>query len=358
MSNRLRLKPAEWPLGDQQLWAEAQKPPGFLEAPKPASQWSPKRCAIVELSYGYWLGWLSRHGHLVPQQDPGERATQELVLQYITDLRARVAPESVSMMVGALVRMLQALAPHKDWDWLQRLYAHAKRTARPQRPRTAHAVPPEQLFDLGLHLMGSPCPSKRASEFHHSTRYRDGLIIATLISCPIRISNLEQIEIGTHLRFDTDRYWLSFPAEETKTREPVMGDLPPSLTPWIEEYLKVHRPMLLARGKGAATRRLWLDNAGKPMTERAIRDQLNERTRSAFGRNVWPHLFRHCAVTGLVDFAPEQIAIAPDLLGHSSLQTTQKHYILARGTRAHQAVQKSLSDARQEARRRLGRSGR
>jgi integrase len=52
--------------------------------------------------------------------------------------------------------------------------------------------------------------------------------------------------------------------------------------------------------------------------------------------------------------APEDIAIAPDLLGHSSLQTTQKYYILARGTRAHEAVQNSLSDARQEARKRVG----
>ena len=32
---------------------------------------------------------------------------------------------------------------------------------------------------------------------------------------------------------------------------------------------------------------------------------------------------------GLVDSAPQDIAIAPDLLGHASLQTTQKHYILA-----------------------------
>jgi hypothetical protein len=73
MSNRLRLKPAEWPLGDQQLWAEVQKPPGFLETPKPASQWSPRRRAIVERDYGQWLGWLLRRGHLVSDMDPGER---------------------------------------------------------------------------------------------------------------------------------------------------------------------------------------------------------------------------------------------------------------------------------------------
>jgi site-specific recombinase XerD len=202
--------------------------------------------------------------------------------------------------------------------------------------------------------MGGPCQSKRVSEYHPATQYRDGLMIATLISCPVRIANFERIEIGEHLLRDGDNYWLSFPAADTKTGESFMGDLPPSLTPWIERYLSDHRPLLLARGKGAATRRLWVDRCGQPMQDRSIREQINKRTRSAFGRNVWPHLFRHCAVTGLVDMAPEQIAIAPDLLGHSSLQTTQKYYILARGTRAHQAVQQSLSEARQEARRRLG----
>jgi integrase/recombinase XerD len=97
-----------------------------------------------------------------------------------------------------------------------------------------------------------------------------------------------------------------------------------------------------------------VEQCGKPMTQHAIPDQINKRARRAFGRNVWPHLFRHCAVTGLVDRAPEQIAIAPDLLGHASLQTTQKHYILARGTRAHQAVQTCLSEAQEARKRHLG----
>jgi hypothetical protein len=184
------------------------------------------------------------------------------------------------------------------------------------------------------------------------TQYRDELVIATLINCPVRISNLEQIETGKHLLFDGD-YWLSFPEKETKTGEPFTGDLPASLPPWMEGYLNTHRPALLARGKDLATKRLWVDRWGQPMREHSMRDQINLRTRAAFGRNVWPHLFRHCALTGLVDHAPEQIAIAPDLLGHSSLQTTQKHYVLARGTRAHQAAQRSISEARQEARKRF-----
>src|SRR5918992_4948036 len=111
MSEPLRLKTIEWPALDRQLWAEAQRSPGFLEASKPASQWSPNRRKIVESAYGQWLFWLLRHGHLAADVGPGERAPPELVLQFVTDLRARVAPYSVSMMVCALLRMLQVLAP-------------------------------------------------------------------------------------------------------------------------------------------------------------------------------------------------------------------------------------------------------
>lgn len=39
-------------------------------------------------------------------------------------------------------------------------------------------------------------------------------------------------------------------------------------------------------------------------------------------------------MTELVDVAPEEIGIAADLLGHSGLQTTQKHYLHAQGMTA------------------------
>ena len=51
------------------------------------------------------------------------------------------------------------------------------------------------------------------------------------------------------------------------------------------------------------------------MSSRAIRRQIEARTQHAFGKPAWPHLFRDCAVTELVDTAPEEIGIAPDLLG-------------------------------------------
>jgi integrase/recombinase XerD len=50
------------------------------------------------------------------------------------------------------------------------------------------------------------------------------------------------------------------------------------------------------------------------MSSNAIRAQIESRTRDAFGKAVWPHLFRDCAVTELVDSAPDEIGLAPDLI--------------------------------------------
>jgi hypothetical protein len=66
-------------------------------------------------------------------------------------------------------------------------------------------------------------------------------------------------------------------------------------------------------------------------------------------------LFRDCAVRELVDCAPEDIGIAPDLLGHGDLRTTKKHYIQAHGMTAHVRVQEMIARRRAVARRNHGR---
>jgi integrase/recombinase XerD len=121
-----------------------------------------------------------------------------------------------------------------------------------------------------------------------------------------------------------------------------------------DSWLQVHRAhlQLIAEEKGqggGVGGHLWFDRYGRPMRSAAIRQQIEERTKEAFGRHVWPHLFRDCAVTELVDCGPEEIGIAPDLLGHADLQTTRKHYIQAIGMRAHLRVQEVIAARRRAA---------
>jgi integrase len=123
------------------------------------------------------------------------------------------------------------------------------------------------------------------------------------------------------------------------------------LTSYIDGWLQVHRTrlQLMARGEGQVGGHLWLDRYGRPKRGAAIRTQIEIRTKQAFGRHVWPHLFRDCAVTELVDCAPEEIGIAPDLLGHADLATTKKHYIQAVGMKAHARVQEVIAARRRAA---------
>ena len=175
----------------------------------------------------------------------------------------------------------------------------------------------------------------------------------------MRIKNLTNLVIGQHLVFDGCAYGLKLSAAETKTGRPYHAPVPPELTPYIDGWLQVDRPKIQMIGArkgqvGTVGGHLWLNRYGRPMHSAAIRHQIESRTEQAFGNAIWPHLFRDCAVTELVDIAPEEIGIAPDLLGHAHLQTTKKHYIQAVGMKAHARVQEVIAARRRAATSRRG----
>jgi integrase/recombinase XerD len=212
-------------------------------------------------------------------------------------------------------------------------------------------VPATELFDLGIALIDS-C-DRGQNSIYKATRYRDGLLIALLISCPMRLKNFAGLMVSQHLAFDGHDYRVNLTAAETKTGRPYVAAVPPELTPYIERWLQVYRPLPLRANATRATvnieKHLWIDRSGKPMTSHAIHEQIKLRTKEAFGDGIWPHLFRDCAVTELVDSAPEEIGIAPELLAHARLQTTQKHYIQAQGMTAHRRVQELITAGRRDA---------
>jgi len=113
----------------------------------------------------------------------------------------------------------------------------------------------------------------------------------------------------------------------------------------------VHRPnlQLIATGGVEAWGHVWLDCFGKPMSGRTIQRIFSWWTERAFGKAIRPHLFRDIAVTELVDDAPEEIGLAPDLLGHADLRTTRKFYIQSLGMKAHAKIQDVIAARRRAA---------
>jgi integrase len=352
-SRRLCLPLDHWPAIDRVGWLAAQEPAGFLEALKPASKWSTGSQVITEQAYGRWLAFLDRNQALDPSSAPGDRATVDNLREFVADLQGRMAPVSVSIVAGNLLRMLRVLEPHRDWTVLARVCRHLKRTAVPSRDKLSRMVAATDLLALGIGLMET-WAGVRPQQVYKATRFRDGLLISILICCPMRLRNLTEIMIGRHLLFDGRAYRLEFTCAETKTGRLYHAAVPPELTAYVEDYLRVHRPRLqtFARADGRDTDgRLWLGRHGKPLSSGAIRRLIVARTTEAFGRAIFPHLFRDIAVTELVDFAPDEIAIASDLLGHADLRTTRKHYIQAQGMMAHVRVQEVIAARRRAARR-------
>jgi len=343
----LCIKPHAWPAIDQLRYREAREVTSFMGAPKPARKWSPARCRNVEQGYGQWLSFLARHGWLDVEAQPEARVMPDRVRLFVVQLRERVSSCSAAMIFEGFARMIIVMASDRDWSWLRVAITNLKASARPEKDKRGHMVDARQLLALGVDLMDQALDM--GDRYHAATCMRDGLLIAVLASCPVRIANLTAIEIGRHLLFDSDRYRLFFTEEETKTAHPYQAELSPALSPYIDIWLRDHRRRLLAHGDGTKTDRLWIDRWGKPMGARPIRAQIEKRTYDAFGRHVWPHLARSIAATSFVDHAPDMVALVPDLLGHTVDQTAHKHYILANAARAHAAVQTAFEARRMAA---------
>jgi hypothetical protein len=83
-------------------------------------------------------------------------------------------------------------------------------------------------------------------------------------------------------------------------------------------------------------------------TADAIRvgNQESQLCRSEFFAQMMgnPHLFRDCVATPIALEDPEHVHIAADLLGHTTLEFTQRHYIQAQTRVACSTYQGTLED--------------
>jgi integrase/recombinase XerD len=93
---------------------------------------------------------------------------------------------------------------------------------------------------------------------------------------------------------------------------------------------------------------------GARLTEGALQKLLRRHTRAQFGHTVNCHLFRDCVASSVADDDPVNIRIAADLLGHRSLQTTQRSYITANQRVALRRIANIIREQRRAVRRRAG----
>jgi integrase len=324
-------------------------PCGPLDVGSVALTWSAARRKMVVYRYGQWLNWLALRGILDPEAAPAARLIPERVAQYVGALGELVAPQSVWMQVDGLFAFMRATQPEHDWTWLRRIVGRLKVNAPPSKNKRTRVVPTLDLFNLGVSLMENPGRRGGAKTVRIATRFRDGLIIALLAARPIRLGNLEMIEIDRHIVFERGRYWLRFAVEETKTSRAIDEPCPDALTAYIARYVDHVRPYLLtlcSDRREAETRRLWINRHGRPMAWHAIHEQIKYQTQLELGVAINPHLFRDCLATSVAIEDPDHVRVAAAMLGHATLATTNRYYNQATSIEAGRALSRQVAQRR------------
>ena len=335
-SPKLLLPWDAWPEADRRAWEAAVRPGDVLEDGGPASHWAPRTKRTILYGYRRWLGHLAINDPDQLTSAPMERIHAESIRNYVETLDASITPAGTFNYVKHLYYAARVMGPERDWAWLGEIARRLEQRVVPtnKRPRMVSA---SRLFELGIELMTK---AEQADDMVPRTRallYRDGLIIALLAARPFRRRTFAVIEIGTSLVRVGDGYALVFSPDETKNHRAVETFVPGVLVPYVESYLTAHRPNIFGAGSHQG---LWASAKGRPMTEEAIYERVCLHTRDAFGRSINPHLFRDCLATEIAIEDPVNVRIAADMLGHISLETTERYYIQAASLeigRKHQA---------------------
>ena len=163
--------------------------------------------------------------------------------------------------------------------------------------------------------------------------------------------NFAGMRLGRHLTKVGGCWQILFAADETKSHVPYEATFPSALTPRLEQYLDVHRPVLM-RGEQADGKTdaqpihpeldaLWVSEIGTQLVPEVFQRRIFDHTRQEFGHGISPHFFRDCAATSIAVDNPKHIGDASLVLSHAGHAMTEKHYNHARSlevSRKHSAT--------------------
>ena len=346
------IQPRHWPTVDRERWIEAIQPSSIFDAKEgDLSELAPITIKGIAHGYGQWLNWLHHEEPSLLMLRPGDRASIDRFRAYHSAMiRQGLADFTVAGRIRSVAGALEAIEPDHDWSFIQLAADRVHRAAKPKKEIRRILQPGAKVLDFGFSLMESAIPKGKGLDAggYSSLRFRDGLMIAFLILCPLRRRNLASLALGNGLERKGSHWQIRIPGEETKSGREIYCRWPSLLDEALDEYLTVHRPALLARYpvRGPATEALWVSRLGGKMSSHAIYETVCRRTEVEFGTAIYPHAFRHIAATTIATLAPEQTDLIMTILGHVSIRTSEKYYNKAKMLGAAQRMNEARAQAR------------
>ncbi len=327
----------DWPKPDRAAWEAACASGGRLRRGGAAAHMAQTTQADLERRYGYFLDHVARKGRL--EDDAGATAyvTLENIETFVAEMKARVRSVTTAQTVYKVRRVAELLAPERDLLWLRDIENDLAFDAIPQN-RAGQLVDGQRLLEAGLALVKEGEIGVRIPPFKRVRLVRNGLMVAMLALCPIRLKNFAALEIGSSIRNEAGVWWITLDRRETKGRRPDERPLHEVLHAPLTLYLRCARPVLARKhlewrsttsGSDASDDHgsLWLDsNLGRPMSYSGVEEAVAEATLKTLGVALRPHAFRMCAASTAYVIAGDNPHLASGLLQHTDSRVTQKHY--------------------------------
>jgi integrase len=270
-------------------------------------------------AYGYLLEFCRRAELFDKDAVAAGHVTPKIIDGFLAELRHRVGSVTRAVYISRLRAMAKILAPRQDFSWLGEIEADLRYEAR-LRSKYRRIVTSARLLKLGLDLVRRGETSEHLTPLAHARLVRDGLMIALLALCPIRLA-LAALRVGRQLRLVGDTWWITLEGTETKSKRPDERPVPAILTQainvWVRQWRLVFHPSDDA---------LWASLKGGALAYTYVGHIITEVTRRELGIAVNPHLFRDCGVYTVAIYAGNRMRIASGLLQHTDPRTTEKHY--------------------------------
>jgi integrase len=313
----------EWPEADRCAWQDACKPSSRLKPGGSASYLAPVSRDDFARRYGAFLAFLQRNGRLEQDSGPAKQVTPATVEAYVAELKARVRSVTVYNCIYKLRRGAELIAPAMDFSWLAEI---EKDLALAMEPRSKYdrLVLTDRLVDAGLTLITESQLFGR-DELAIARGVRNGLIMALLAYCPIRLKNFAALEIGRTFKNVDRGWWIVLSHSHTKSGRHHECRVPELLTRQVELYLTQSRPVLLRSEPTSDA--LWISSTtGRPMTAKNIGILISRLTFECIGVDVSPHLFRTAAASAAAMYGSSTPHLASAVLGHTDPRVTEEHY--------------------------------
>ena len=337
------LPVSEWPDADRRAWEEACRPGSRLKPGGAASHLAEVSRDDFARRYGAFLDFLQRTNRLEYHAGATTQVTLPNVESYIANLKVRVRSVTVYNCIYKLRRAAELLAPIADFSWLAEIEKDLALEME-SRSKFDRLVLTGRLVEAGITLVVEAEGFAR-HDLARARGVRNGLMVALLALCPIRLKNFAALEIGQTFKDIHGKWWITLPGNMTKSGRPDERAVPAWLNRYIDVYLNQSRPVLL--GSRPPTNALWISSTtGRRMTTKNLGTLISKITLETIGVDVSPHLFRTAAASTAAMYGGNTPHLASALLNHTDPRVTEEHYNRASSVSAAAAYARIISGFR------------